>query len=297
MSESPTPPLSFRRAAAADWPVISPWIAETWEDGDYIDEALWQEWIASPDGVTVAEADGSIAAIFRLCKLAEAEWWLEGVRVRPDLRGQGIGRVIMQQTVERFRREAHGMLRFFTSSQNEIMAKLAREAGFVHRMSYTQVEALPGAADYRNFKLLVPANLDFVWGHLRHWAMYRASHFVEQSWIAYFLTHARLGEYLNDPQRAHVVGWRQEGGLGGLAIIFLVPGSAALEVGYIAAPDDTTFVAMLEALRGLAAYRGQQKVEWKMPIGVGMERPLAATAYSRVWGDENLWLFELPLRS
>lgn len=298
MDASPQPAgLTYRPATTGDWPSIAGWIAETWPEGDYIDETLWRQWVASVDGVMAAEREGEIAAIFRLCKLGEAEWWLEGVRVRPDLRGQGIGRELLRFTVERFREQANGMLRFFTSSENEVMAKLAKEVGFLHRMSYTEVEAEPADVDYRNFKLLVPNNVDFAWGHLRNWAMYRANHFAERSWVAYFLTHSRLGEYLNDPRHVHVAGWANEGQFAGIAIIFLDRDSNALEVGYLAAQDDTTFRAMLEALRGLAAFRGHEKVEWKMPLGVGLERTLGTTAYQRAWGDENLWLFELPLKS
>lgn len=298
MDGSPQPTgLTYRPATAGDWPSIAGWIAQTWPDGDYIDEALWRRWAASPDGVTAAEREGEIAAIFRLCKLGEAEWWLEGVRVRPDLRGQGIGRELLRFTVERFREQANGMLRFFTSSENEVMTKLAKEIGFLHRMSYTQVEAKPADVDYRNFKLLVPNNVDFAWGHLRNWAMYRANHFAERSWVAYFLTHSRLSEYLNDPRRVHVAGWANEGQFAGIAILFPDRDSSALEVGYLAAQDDTTFRAMLEALRGLAAFRGHEKVEWKMPLGVGLERTLSTTTCERAWGEENLWLFELPLKS
>lgn len=297
------PELSFRPAALGDWPVVAPIVAHTWEGGDYINEAVWHQWVTAPEGrLVVAVQEGRVVGFCRLTRLGPAEWWLEGIRVDPALRGQGIGRALTAHMLEIFNREGDGILRLTTGSQNEASQKIAREFGFRHTVSYTKVEADAHPADYRNFKLLQPHNLEMAFRYLRFSPIYRVSHFVEHDWVLYFLTQERLASYLADPQ-VQVIGWRQFDQLHGMAILFLEPSKkrddseSELQVGYLDAPDDTTLLAMLEALRGLAALRGHSKVVWKMPVGVGLDRTLAQTGWRRVWeeGDE-LWLFELPLR-
>jgi hypothetical protein len=73
---------------------------------------------------------------------------------------------------------------------------------------------------------------------------------------------------------------------------------SAFTIGYLGAPDDTTLVTILNAVSGLAARRGYGKVAWKMPVGVGLERPLATTDFVRVWEhDLEVWLYELPVQA
>lgn len=129
--------------------------------------------------------------------------------------------------------------------------------------------------------------------------MYRSNHFVERDWTAYFLTNDRLLEYLNDPA-IDVLGWRQFDQLSGIAIVVpYIPDQTEgnpMYVGYIDAPDDTTLQGMLEALRGIAMRKGHDRVLWRMPLSVGLERPIERTQYVREW-EGALWLFELPIRS
>jgi GNAT superfamily N-acetyltransferase len=298
------PTLSYRPARPRDWLTVSPWLERTWGDwGDYIDGGIWQDWLADDTGqFTMAEQDGQPVAFYRLARLDEAEWWLEGVRVDPARQRQGIGRALMAYVVETFRAEARGILRFTTSSDNPGMVALGNGAGFRHRMSYTEVTAPAQPADFRNLKRLQPPNFNLAWNYLRVSPMYRVNPFAEDGFVCYYLTRDRLEKSLIDPSM-QVIGWRQLETLRGLAILYSGEESPRehegnpLRLGFLAAPDDTTVTAMLNALCGLAAQRGHDRLLWKMPLGVGLERPIAGTDLVRTWGEgEELWLFELPLR-
>lgn len=305
MDELPDTPsdLVFRAGAMADWPAIAQIVAETWEDGDYIDEALWAEWVSDSEGhLIVVTRDNRVVALSKLTELSPAEWWLEGGRVDPTLRGQGIGRAMTEYILTYFRKHCHGLLRAATYSENEASIKLFRGAGFRHIGSYAKVEASARETDIRGFRRLVPANQSMTFKYLRNSPMYRANHFVENQWVMYYLTDARLGQYLADPH-IYVLGWQQDYRLRGVAILFTGPSlreemdEDTLHLGYVDAPDDTTLLAMLEGLRGIAAKRGQGKLVWKMPTGVGLERALLGVDIERVWEDDGaLWLFELPMR-
>jgi GNAT superfamily N-acetyltransferase len=295
-----SPAVTFRPAVRDDWPQIAPWIAQTWEWGDYINAYVWMGWSTpKPDThLIVAEMEGQIAGFARLVKLGEAEWWLEGVRVAPDQRGQGVGKALIAYMIGLFKQVGAGILRFYTGSKNDAMRSVARDLGFVHRMSYTEMSASPEEIDFGSFKVLLPQNQEMVWQHLRNSPMYRANHFVDNEWIAHFLTNERLGEYLASKQ-IELLGWRNMNRLQGLAIFIkstpTQDGGNPLVLGYIDAADDTTLHSMLEAVRGIAQQRGHDRVVWKMPLSVGLERSVERTSYTREW-EGTLLLFELPLR-
>jgi len=292
-------PITFRQGKADDWPAISGWIGSTWSWGDYITAYVWLDWVSSTrrGHLVVAELEGEIVGLSRLLMLAEAEWWLEGVRVAPAHRGHGVGHALIDHMIERFRHDGIGLLRFFTASSNEPMITVAKSAGFKHMMTYTEYAAAAAAYDYRGFKRLTLDNIDRIWTYLRMSPMYRVNHFVEHDWTVYYLTRDRLQEYLSS-DALDVLGWRQGNELTGLAIVFKEPGGKAgqesLQVGYVDASEDTTLLAMLFALQGLAAKQGRQRASWHLPLSVGLERPIVNSAYTAQW-DDALWLFELPV--
>ncbi len=277
-------------------------VEHTWgEEGDYIREALWQQWAADTVGTLLVATHGE--QIVGLCKVSRhgpAEWWFEGMRVHPQYRQRGIARALTEQALRWFRAHGDGLARMAIYSDNEASQRVARAFGFRHTLSYTRVEAAARPADYRNFRMMAPRNLPLIAAYLRRSPMHRINRFAEHYWKLYYLTHERLTEYLADAA-VEVLGWRQLETLHGLAVLFTAApqGYALAEddllyVGYLDAPDDTTLRAMLAALRGLAARRGLAKVMWMMPLGMGLER-LIGNDVQRVW-DGALMLFELPLR-
>lgn len=300
MSASPnTPPaLTYRPGTLDDWPSVAPMVASTWEHGDYINEAIWSAWASDQKAQLIAaELDSQLVGFVRLAELGPAEWWLEGLRVDPQRHGQGIGQALLTHIIGLFQHKAIGLLRFFTTSDNDRMPRLAEKFGFMHTLSYAPVQIAAQPADYRNFKLLQPSNLEMAYAYLHRSPMYRVNHFAEHHWMAYYLTKERLGEYLADPT-IEVLGWRQFDQLHGLAILIPDPTEEAagvLPVAYLDAGDDTSLGAMLAALRGIAARRGFQKVGWKTPLGIGLNRLFLTIELERSW-EEDLWLYELPLQ-
>lgn len=294
--------LSFRPGRTEDWPQVAPIVERTWdEEGDYIREALWQQWAADTVGCLLVAT--RVDQIVGLCKVSQhgpAEWWFEGLRVHPQHRRQGIARALTEQALKWFRTHGSGIARMAIYSDNEPSQRLARAFGFRHTLSYTRVETNARPADYRNFRVMASGNLPLITAYLRRSPMHRVNRFAEHYWKLYYLTHDRLAAYLADAM-VQVLGWRQFDALHGLAVLFTTPPPAyalaeddLLYVGYLDAPDDTTLRAMLAALRGLALRRGLSKVMWMMPTGMGLER-LIGNDVRRVW-DGALMLFELPLR-
>ncbi len=295
------PRSTFRNGTPDDWPTIAEIVAKTPGWGNYLNADVWQDWIADTNaGPIVMEHAGKVIAFSRLSKLGEAEWWLEEPRTILEHQAQTVFQSLVTYMVERFRQHGDGLLRFTTSNKNSALIKVASELGFRHRISYVPMEASAQPNDFHNFKLLQAQNDEMIWQYLRRSPMYRINHFVEGNQTLCYLTPDRLVEYLAT-SRVHVVGWRQFEQLHGLAILLLDPVEGSreaenvLRLGYLDAPDDTTLRAMLLALRGLAVARDHERLAWKMPLGVGLERPVADTELQRTW-DGELQLFELPLR-
>ncbi len=294
--------VSIRRGQADDWPAVAPIVANTWgDDGDYINEVVWRGWCADAEGSLVtAIGGGKIVGLGRVTHVGPSEWWLEGLRVAPDRRGEGIGGVLMDHLVSWFKAHGDGILRMSTDSQNDVSQKLAQQHGFRHTVSYMRMEGASQPTSIGKFKLLQAHNVDMVFSYVRHAPMYRVNHFAENYWKLYYVTRERLAEYLSDPN-VLVAGWRELDHLHGVAIAFTQPPAGidgeeeTLYIGYLDAPDDTTAEAMLNGLRGLAAHRGKAKIAWKMPTGMGLERVAARAGVTSVW-DFALWLYERPIR-
>ncbi len=82
----------MRAARAADAPAVAEFTSSTFAWGDYVSEAF-AYWLAEPEGVLLVaehEARGRVVGIVHVCVAAQGEGWLEGLRVHPEFRRQGI---------------------------------------------------------------------------------------------------------------------------------------------------------------------------------------------------------------
>jgi len=297
-SASSTPEASFRPGAAADWPSVAPIVNAAPGGLGAIDQAMWNRWAADADARLIAMTDSDrLLGFARLSELGPAEWWLDGPRFHPDHTDDDLGRALFSHVLEVFSQIGIGLLRFAASSANEALTRIASDFGFRRIISYRPLEGAATPADYRSFKLLQAPNLEIAHQYLRRSPMNRVSHFAEKDGAFFYVTQERLHQYLSDPL-VQVLGWRQFDQLHGLTVIHLpADGGVAkpMHVGYLDSADDTTFLAMLAAARGIAAKRGFSKIQWMMPLSIGLDRSVATTDLRPSW-DGELWLFERPLR-
>lgn len=291
--------LSFRPATPDDWAAAA-YIVEQAPDGELIHQARWDSWATDSVGALIAALDGDrMVGFSKLSQLGDGEWWLEGLRADPEYLGEGIRSELLQAMLDVFQEQGHGILRFASSSGDVTVANYARQAGFRHTTTYGLFEASRRPADYQDLKILQPHNLDMVYNYVRNSPMYRVNRFVEHNHVLYYLTHERLAQLLADDQ-TQVLGWRQAGQLYGVAILFLNPEipegeRIPLYVGYLTGSDDTIVLAMLVALRGLVARWETGRMVWKMPLYIGLDHLIETAQLART-SEEELWLFELPIR-
>jgi GNAT superfamily N-acetyltransferase len=124
--------IEVRDARPEDREAVYAFCAGTWGDGgDYISD-VWDTWLAEQDGaVLVGVRDGRPVALSHVRMLASEEAWIEGVRVAPEARRLGIGRVMVSRSLARARAMGATVARMFTGATNVASQALFTRFGFM----------------------------------------------------------------------------------------------------------------------------------------------------------------------
>ncbi|MGC8873765.1 MAG: GNAT family N-acetyltransferase [Chloroflexia bacterium] len=101
------------------------------DDGhDYIPQ-VWEEWLADPRGVLlVATIDDVPVAVVRGAFYFPGEAWLEGMRVSPDHRQQGIATTLFKALVEAVTARGARVARLTTAYDNLPVHRMCAHLGF-----------------------------------------------------------------------------------------------------------------------------------------------------------------------
>lgn len=284
--------VRIRPARAADKPAVETLCAQIWEGEDYVPE-VWGTWLADPRGpLAVAELEDQVVGLAKLSRLADDEWWLEGLRVDPAHRRQGIAGRLHTHLVEEARHIGRGVLRFGTHSLNEPVHRIAARDGFHRMAAYRLYKADPlpagGAPPLRRLTAVdVPTAWALIDGSQRHRA---ARGLYEIAWKWKDLTHERLARHL-----AADDGWGMDDGdeLTALALACWVRGEDVLHIGYVDGSEDA-LIAILRGLRELAAQLDYTEIRFKPADEPALVAAAEASGYERSW-DRDIWIFELPL--
>lgn len=285
--------IQIRPARAADKAAVASICAQTWE-GDYVPE-VWDEWLADSHGqFVVAEAEGRAVGLGKLTRLAAGEWWLEGLRVDPDWRRQGIAGRIQAHVLAAARRLGGGVLRYGTHSANEAVHRISDRLGFRRAGVYQLHGATPLPAAAPSLRQLAWKDLEAAWALVEGSERRRAAGgLYEVAWKWMGLTRERLSCHVAAGEAWGVYG-NGNGRLAGLALVWWgdVEQKGTLHAGYVDGVGEAELARVLLGLRDLAAQRGLEE-------GVGfksLEEPalLAAAGeagYAVTW-DKNIWVFE-----
>ncbi len=261
-----------------------------WGGEDYVPK-LWEEWLADPHGeLSVVELDGQVVALGKLTRLADDEWWLEGLRVDPQYRRLGVAHMLQDRQLAVAQQVARGVLRLATASYNTTVHHMAERDGFrrVSSFKYYGADPLPGPCTLRP---LVPDELAVAWALIDDSPVRRTSGgLYEVFWQWKALTRERLAAHV---AAGEVVGVDSDGQLAAVAILPARPNARRIAVGYI---DGTSegITALTWCLRVLAANRHLEGVRLRPVNEPSLLRALeAAGAYMD--GEHELWVLERPV--
>jgi RimJ/RimL family protein N-acetyltransferase len=256
--------VTIRLAQDSDRAAMEAIAARTWGGDDYLPQVL-TEWLADPNGYYyVASREDQVVGMSRLVRLDTDEWWMEGIRVDPDLYGQGIGRELHYHCVKQAQELGSGVVRFATSSANRAIHKLASETAFERIGDFvlyrTDGHPLDRTAD--EFRTLTPDDIPAIRTWLDSSSYHaQAARSLEQSWRWYFITDDRLQARI---EQSLIYGWYDKGILAGLVIFNLFPQPEPgrvpiLNIAYLDASVGKLATLAL-AVRGLATQLGYRKM-------------------------------------
>jgi GNAT superfamily N-acetyltransferase len=125
-----SPVTVCRPALPMDTSQVMALTREIWNGGDYV-PYVWSEWLADPQGLlAVAEYGGRVAGLCKLTRLSEQDWWLEGLRVDPQLERRGIASRLFDYQLDTWQRIGRGALRLTTASFRKAVHHLCERTGF-----------------------------------------------------------------------------------------------------------------------------------------------------------------------
>jgi len=281
----------IRPARAEDREDVQAICAQVWEGHDYVPE-VWEEWLADPRGqLTVVTLRGRVVGLGKLTRIADGEWWLEGLRVHPAYRRLGVARRLQSHQVALAERLGRGVLRFATGSWNQPVHRNAARDGFRRVAEFIAYEAqpLPGPCPLRP---LSPDDLDAVWEQISGSPVAQAAgELYEVRWHWMALTPERLADHL---ERGEVWAAELDGRLAAVAIVWEDEERGRLSVGYLDGESEGLTV-LAWGLRTLAHRRGCERVRFRPPTYPPLLEALEAAGAVRLW-EHGLWIFARPLK-
>ena len=137
------PHIEIRPARSEDREAVLAFCVNTWEWGDYI-EYVWEEWLNDPQGkLFVATMDSQPVGVAHVRMLDKTEAWLEGLRVDPAFRGQGIPTALYDAQVTEAKRRGALSARLITDSTNAAALRLLEQGSMRRVGAFAPFRALP----------------------------------------------------------------------------------------------------------------------------------------------------------
>lgn len=138
--------VTIRPAHQGDVSSIVPWTEGTFSWGDYVPERL-PRWISSDDSevLVTVDTDDKPTALVHIQMLSPTEAWIEGARVHPDHRREGLGSELNHAGLEWARRAGGRVIRLAVEDDNEAARSQVLKLGYreVSRWVWAEIEIDP----------------------------------------------------------------------------------------------------------------------------------------------------------
>ena len=135
--------IQVRPARPQDKEAILSFCRNTFSWGDYIPD-VWDKWLADQTGqIVVGVVDDQPVAMLHVALLENGVAWMEGMRVHPDSRRQGLGSALDAGGREYARAHGNGIVRLATSSKNIPAQNTLRTQGYSRVAQFNSWTAAP----------------------------------------------------------------------------------------------------------------------------------------------------------
>jgi ribosomal protein S18 acetylase RimI-like enzyme len=293
--------IEVRLAREDDREAVLAFCAHTWRDGDYI-QYVWDDWLNDTSGaLLVATIAGRPVGLSHLRMMSPDEAWIEGVRVDPDTRRQGVARVLISRTLVTAHERGAAVARYFTSSDNVASQQLFDRFGFVRVAEVLHFTADALGADERAGEEIAltqatEQDTERIWAWLEQSNLAPLNGGLEiHEWAAQALTEPRLHEHL---AAGRVWTLDELGGLAALAVVERVEGEPdnsddppILSVWYCDGSADA-LGRMGAGLRALARTQNLSRVELWLPDLLILRDAMDGAGFST---HEPMWVYTREL--
>lgn len=287
---TPGPNLTFRHVQPTDKDRILRFTQHTWEDGDYIED-VFDAWVAEPRGAFIAAVRNElVVSIAKITDLGHGELWLEGLRVDPEYRNQGVGQAMHEFNVAWARNSGARWVRFGTGEENTVSQSFGRESGFqrVGRFRRHGREPHPEPVEA---VVLSESDLERLLPWLDSPGL-RAAHGLYSSgrrWcslnVARLRAHLKTGEVIGLPRGDRLRAW---------AIVPAKPRDGRLQAHHLDGDGRRSMQDIARAVSALAETQGAQRVDYRACESTPLGAALLDAGYEA--SDFVMWIFERSLQ-
>jgi GNAT superfamily N-acetyltransferase len=266
----------IRPARAEDRGPVLAFCVDTFAWGDYIAD-VWDDWLAASDGqLMVAEIAGVPVALQHVSFPSATEAWLQGMRVDPAVRQQGIATALFQAGMTLVRERGARVVRLMTKVENGPVHRMMEIAGFRRLNTYTERRAPADHNARQTPETAVSADLDDLWRLAEDSEGFKQGDRTHiWDWRCFELTRQGLADHL---EQRHVFVTRQQGRPAAMALVEWWADDKSLWVGTVYGGHEPVRRLGL-ALRVHAARLGAPEVMAYVPYADGVVDALGEAGY------------------
>jgi GNAT superfamily N-acetyltransferase len=281
--------LIIRPAQPDDRPAMERICGQTWDWGDYIPE-VWDDWLVDEQGIViVGEIEGQVVALSKITFQTPDQVWLEGMRVDPEFRRQGIAGQFLRYSLDHVHDQGARVVRLGTGSRNTPVHIITARAGMERIGSYVLWVAEP-LADGPEPAVLALDQAAQVGVLLQNSPVLAHSHgLYSMDWAWQELSGEGMTGFLRDSQV--VAQLAPDGSLVALAILRFEPGDDELWIGFADGQSDAVSTLATD-IRAYAARLGAPKVRVFLPDVGWLRAAFEAAGYASGDWEGELWIFE-----
>ena len=274
-------PVVCRPALPKDTPDIMELTRTIWEGEDYV-PAVWNEWLEEYEGLlAVAELGGRVVGTGKLTRFSPFDWWLEGLRVHPDLQGRGIASHLHDYLFNYWLRTGQGILRLATASFRLAVQHMAERSGFSKVGEFTAYTAPVLDGESPQFTPLAPTGVSEALDFAYHSQSFALSHYLMDLGWQWTAAHETYFTEAAGQQAA----WWWRGRRGLLVAWGDRESPVPRQIISVAACQLIDLVALLTDYRVLVGKAGFPETAWSAPLHEKLIPILDQAGFSRDWED------------